>query len=263
MIPKIIHYCWYGKGKKDLLTERCIASWKKYCPDYKIIEWNEDNCDIESSVWAREAYESEKWAFVSDYFRLKVMYEYGGIYMDTDVEIVKNIDEFLANDAFVGLADDTYIGSGIFGCGKGNAFCKELLAYYEGRHFINIDGSVNDVPNNQIYTMICMKKLGFNLEDEQIECGNTKVYPSDFFSPFKIRTLGDPEIVYNYKNYDCTSNTHAIHYTVFSWRAEQNSFVSNVKIRINQVVRIILPRKVYFKIKRKSKQRMMEKSVFL
>lgn len=103
MISKIIHYCWYGNGKKDALSERCINSWKKYCYDYQIIEWNEKNCDVYSTAWTKEAYENRKWAFVSVYFRLKAMYEYGGIYMDTDVELFKNLDSFLGNDAFAAV----------------------------------------------------------------------------------------------------------------------------------------------------------------
>lgn len=263
MIPKIIHYCWYGNGKKDALSERCIASWKKYCPDYQIMEWNEDNCDIDSTVWTKEAYENRKWAFVSDYFRLQAMYEYGGIYMDTDVELFKNLDSFLVNDAFVGYADDTYIGSGMFGCKKESEFCKQLLDYYQGRHFVNPDGSFYDTPNNQIYTTICMKKLGFKIGDDHIECGNTKVYPSDYLSPFKKRTIGDPDMIYSYANFDCTPNTHAIHYTVFSWGGVQRSLVTRIKLMVNQAVRSILPRNMYFKLKRNAKLKEMEDRVRL
>ncbi len=263
MIPKIIHYCWFGRGKKDALAERCIESWKKFCPDYQIIEWNEDNCDIDGSVWASEAYAEKKWAFVSDYFRLAAMYEYGGIYMDTDVELFKNIDSFLVDDAFVGYADDTYIGSGMFGCSEGNALCKQFLDYYVGRHFVNSDGSFSDIPNNQIYTMICIKRLGFNFGDEHIDCGNTKVYPSDYMSPFKRKTMGEPGKIYVYNNFDCTQNTHAIHYTVYSWDKKKNSFINSIKILLNQTVRIMLPRKIYFRIKRYSKLKEMERRVHL
>ena len=102
MIEKKIHYCWFGKGEMKPLMKKCIKSWKKYCPDYEIIEWNEDNFDVNSTLWTKQAYEAKKYAFVSDYVRLKVLYEHGGIYMDTDVEVVKPIDEFLSHDAFCG-----------------------------------------------------------------------------------------------------------------------------------------------------------------
>ena len=92
MIPKVIHYCWFGHSPKPALFQRCIASWKKYCPDYEIIEWNEDNFDISQNDYAREAYEEKKWAFVTDYARLWIVYNHGGIYLDTDVEIIKEFD---------------------------------------------------------------------------------------------------------------------------------------------------------------------------
>ena len=262
MIPKIIHYCWYGRGKKDELTERCMESWKRYCPDYQIVEWNEDNCDIESSIWAKEAYENKQWAFVADYFRLKAMFEYGGIYMDTDVEVIKNLDPFLDDEAFVSYADDTYIGSGMFGCSKGNAFCKKLLDYYENRHFTNDDGSYYDVPNNQIYTMICSKILNLKWGSNKLDYGNVRIYPSDYFAPLKKRTIGNPEKIYNHENFDCTENTYAIHYTVYSW-TRNNSLKTIIKLYFNQAVRLTLPRKMYFSLKRKSKISEMENRVKL
>ena len=261
MIPKIIHYCWYGKGKKDELTERCIDSWKTYCPNYQIIEWNEENCDIDSSIFASEAYSSRKWAFVADWFRLKKLYEYGGVYLDTDVELIKNIDTFLDNDSFIGYADDIYLGSGLFGCNAKNEFCKALLDYYEQRHFINEDGSFYDVPNNQIYTAISMRKLGFCLGDRHIECGNTEVYPSDFFSPFKKRTIGEPSMIYRYENFDCTSNTYAIHYTVYSWEVYRHSLASKIKLIVKQTVRSILPRRLYIRLKKEVKLKEINKRV--
>ncbi len=100
MIPKVIHYIWFGKGKKNELIEGCMKSWKKYCPDYEIKEWNEDNFDINSNQYVKEAYDNKKWAFVSDYVRLYALYNEGGVYLDTDCELLGNIDEFLANNAF-------------------------------------------------------------------------------------------------------------------------------------------------------------------
>lgn len=250
MIPKIIHYCWYGRGKKDELAERCIASWKKYCPEYRIVEWNEDNCDVESSIWASEAYANKKWAFVSDFFRLKVMYEYGGVYMDTDVELFDNLDRFLEDENFVGLADDTYIGSGMFGCSKGSPFCKELLNYYEGRRYIKKNGVFNDIPNNQIYTAICMKKLGLKYGDSLISMGNTRVYPTEVFSPFKKRTIGRKAKIYDRSNFITTNETVAIHYTVYSW-GKQN-MLNRAKTFILELMRIVFPAKLYMKIKRKN-----------
>ena len=103
MIPKKIHYCWFGRGTMPELAKKCIASWKRYCPDYEIIEWNEDNFDITSNAYVHEAYENRKFAFVTDYVRLYVMYTQGGIYMDTDVEVVRSLDEFLIHEGFQDL----------------------------------------------------------------------------------------------------------------------------------------------------------------
>ena len=108
-IPKVIHYCWFGRGKMPKLAEKCIESWKKYCPDYEIVCLTEDNFDINCCSYVKEAYEAKKYAFVTDYVRLFVMYEYGGIYMDTDVELVKNLDDFLKNQAFSGFESSNSI----------------------------------------------------------------------------------------------------------------------------------------------------------
>ena len=103
MIPKVIHYCWFGKKPLPPLAVNCIDSWKKFCPDYEIIEWNEKNFDINSNTYVREAYENKKWAFVSDYVQLYALYNYGGIYMDTDVQVLKPLDAFLNDQAFSGF----------------------------------------------------------------------------------------------------------------------------------------------------------------
>ena len=106
MIPKIIHYCWFGHNHKTKLVRKCIRSWRKYCPDYQIIEWNEDNYDISSSpLFVQQAIQEGKWAFASDYVRLRVVYEHGGFYLDTDVELVKSLDELVYNKIYFGLQD--------------------------------------------------------------------------------------------------------------------------------------------------------------
>ena len=105
MIPKTIHYCWFGHGEMSPMMKKCIRSWKKYCPDYEIIEWNEDNFAIDSTVWTKEAYDAKKYAFVADYVRLKVLYEYGGVYLDTDQELIKPIDIFMRHQCFMGFME--------------------------------------------------------------------------------------------------------------------------------------------------------------
>ena len=139
MIPKTIHYCWFGRNPKPALAQKCIQSWKKHCPDYTIMEWNEDNYDISSApLYVRQAYEARKWAFVTDYVRLHVVHDHGGIYMDTDVELKKNPDALLEYSAYFGFEDGQYVNTGLgFGAIPGHPFLKEIMADYEGIPFIN------------------------------------------------------------------------------------------------------------------------------
>ena len=130
MIPKKIHYIWFGKGEKNERVKHCIESWKKYLPDYEIIEWNEDNFDINYNDFTKSAYENKKWAFVSDVARLWVLYNEGGIYMDTDVEVYKPLDEFLNDEGFTGFEDVHYPVTATLGAVKGNPVIKLMLDYY-------------------------------------------------------------------------------------------------------------------------------------
>ncbi len=130
MIPKKIHYIWFGKGEKNERVKHCIESWKKYLPDYEIIEWNEDNFDINYNDFTKNAYENKKWAFVSDVARLWVLYNEGGIYMDTDVEVYKPLDDFLNEEGFTGFEDVHYPVTATMGAAKGNPVIKLMLDYY-------------------------------------------------------------------------------------------------------------------------------------
>jgi mannosyltransferase OCH1-like enzyme len=137
MIPKVIHYCWFGGKEKPDIVKKCIQSWKKYCPDWKIIEWNETNFDISQIDYMKEAYELEKWAFVSDVARLLVIYRYGGIYLDTDVELLAPMEFIINNNAFFVFESDRNIATGLgFGAVKEHKSVKVMLDYYTGKHFI-------------------------------------------------------------------------------------------------------------------------------
>ena len=135
-IPKIIHYCWFGGGAISPENRKCMESWEKYCPDYKIIEWNEQNFDISKNRYVQQAYEAKKYAFVSDYARLAVVYEYGGIYLDSDVEVLKSFDPLLDLPYFVGAENAGTIEAAIIGAEKGCDWIKACLDYYKGRNFI-------------------------------------------------------------------------------------------------------------------------------
>ena len=131
MIPKKLHYCWFGRGQKPKLAEKCIKSWQKFCPDYQIIEWNEDNFDVYAHPYTKYCYENKKWAYLSDYVRLKVVCENGGIYFDTDVEVIKSFDELLNYEAFYGFENDSNVATGLgFGAVSQHETVKAMLAQY-------------------------------------------------------------------------------------------------------------------------------------
>ena len=147
-IPKKIHYCWFGRNPLPESAKKCIESWKKYCPAYEIIEWNENNFDLTENRYAREAYEQKKWAFVSDYARLKIVYEQGGIYMDVDVELIKPLDELTELDGYMGFEKEIdgqmWIATGLgFGARAGHPIVGALLKDYEDIPFIKEDGRLD------------------------------------------------------------------------------------------------------------------------
>ena len=226
-IPKVIHYCWFGRGKLPKLAKKCIKSWKKYLPDYEIKEWNEDNFDINSNQYVREAYEAKKYAFVSDYVRLYALYNYGGIYMDTDVEVIKSLDEFLIHEAFSGFESPKDIPTGIMGCIKGHRLFKEFLGYYNDRSFINEDGSFDQTTNVAIMTKIC-EKYGLIKNNQLQTINGFTIYPKTYFCPLN----------YNNKENDFTDNTYTIHHFSGSW-------ISNEEKRHRRKYRRYLERKEF------------------
>jgi len=207
MIPKTIHYCWFGHNPKPKLAEKCIKSWKKYCPDYEIIEWNEDNFDIQSSpLYVRQAYEARKWAFVTDYVRLYALTQFGGIYMDTDVEVVRSLDAFLQHQAFSGFEDQEHIPTGIMACEKGNPLFVSWLSEYADMQFINEDGSYN-MQTNVITITNSMKNCGMRFDNSLQVVSGCAFYPNDYFCPKEFTTN---KIV-------TTERTHTIHHFAGSW----------------------------------------------
>lgn len=212
MIPKIIHYCWFGRNPKHKLEKKCIASWKRFCPDYQIIEWNEDNYDLASApLFVRQAIEAKKWAFATDYIRLKVVYEYGGIYMDTDVELVKPLDSLLDNKTYYGLQHSNSIisvASGLgFGAEKHTAFLCELMTLYESEPFLLPNGEINITTNSAKETAV-FQKYGLILEDrEQLLTEGIHIYPTEYFNP----------IHWGEKKPKMTEKTVSIHWNAVSW----------------------------------------------
>lgn len=207
MIPKVIHYCWFGRGPKSELAKRCIDSWKKILPDYELKEWNEDNFDVDSVPYVKEAYAHRKWAFVTDYVRLYALANEGGIYMDSDVEVLKPLDRFLAHVAFTGYESSGWAVTGIMASEKGGAWVKEQLAHYDGLHFVREDGSLDMTANVEPITK-SMRSHGMRLDKkyEMVENYIT-LYPSDFFCPKNWAT----------DKIDLTENTYVIHHFTGTW----------------------------------------------
>ena len=216
MIPKKIHYCWFGRGEKPKLAQKCIASWKKYCPDYEIIEWNEDNFNVNCCPYVKEAYENKKYAFVTDYVRLYAMYTCGGIYMDTDVEVTRNLDEFLVHQGFSGFENDIQVPTGIMASEQGFPLIGYLLTYYEGKHFIKC-GQMDMLTNVAIITDMLLKKgLVQNGRYQVLE--RFALYPSDYSSPFDNNT----------GVLQATSNTATIHWFNKSWMPQKERWRSKI-----------------------------------
>ena len=185
MIPKKIHYIWFGKGEKNERVKHCIESWKKYLPDYEIIEWNEDNFDINYNDFTKSAYENKKWAFVSDVARLWVLYNEGGIYMDTDVEVYKPLDEFLNNEGFTGFEDVHYPVTATLGAVKGNPVIKMMLDYYNCIDFKLYDDWRDYIKYQETNTCIMSNIFGLlGVDRDRNETQKIKhftIYPQSYF----------------------------------------------------------------------------------
>lgn len=183
MIPKKIHYCWFGGKELPELAKKCIESWKKYFPDYEIIEWNENNFDINFNQYAKEAYERKKYAFFTDVARLYIIYNYGGIYFDVDVEVIKNFKSVLENKAFFGLESIGKVNTGLgFGAEKKNQFVKKILDDYKDRHFIKNDGNLDLSPCPILNSKVFLNE-GFKLNNIFEKIDGVAVYPINVFNP--------------------------------------------------------------------------------
>lgn len=235
-IPKKIHYCWFGRGEKSNLAERCLESWRKRLKDYEIIEWNEENFNINVNRYVSEAYNNKKYAFVSDYVRLFVLSKYGGIYLDTDVEVLKNFDEFLNEKGFIGFEDEELISTAVIGAKKDNKIIKEWLDTYNNRSFIE-NGKMNELTNVRVITNILLKYGIKQNNTKQDLCKNEiSIYPSDYFSPLKIGS----------KKPNITTNTISIHWFEGTWI----NLHKKVKIKIITKIKNIIGFKNYNKIKK-------------
>lgn len=225
-IPKIIHFIWLGDTPKDGVVLKCIDSWRENLPDYEIVEWTEKELDIdELGTYVKEAYDAEKWAFAADYIRAYVLYNNGGIYLDSDVEIKRPLDDLLDHEMFCGFENEKNVSTSIMAGVKGHQVFKDILDYYAGRSFMRDDGSF-DIPEDvNVLTKIAVEKYGLQQNGElQVLENGIHVYPPDWFCPI------DPEDL----SKNMTENTYSVHHMRQSWRSPLERFKKNANIRIDK-----------------------------
>ncbi len=226
MIPKIIHYCWFGRGEKPELTKKCIASWRKFCPDFKIREWNEDNYDYLAMPFMAEAYAAKKYAFVSDVMRLIVLEQYGGVYFDTDVEVVRDISPLLDDEGFIGFENDQFVNSGqVMAAVPHQTVVQAMIDEYKKLHYVQPDGRVTPVGCPHLNSDV-MERFGLVRNGQEQVVAGIHVYPEDYFNPLDSAT----------GKLNKTENTYSIHWYSMSWLPKR----TQMKAKLGRVVRRIL-----------------------
>lgn len=226
MIPKKIHYCWFGRNPLPESAQKCIASWRKYLPDYEIIEWNEDKFDVFQTQYTAEAYQAKKYAFVSDYARFNILYEQGGLYFDTDVEVIKSFDDIISNGSFLGFEinpgrEREYgaVNPGLgMGADPGMEVYKTILDYYSGLNFILPNGEYNITDAVVNITTRELEKFGLCNAPGIQNIQGIKIYPAEYFNPYNDIT-GKLKI---------TSNTVSIHWYSKTW-IKTNKYTQKMK----------------------------------
>jgi mannosyltransferase OCH1-like enzyme len=225
-IPKIIHYCWFGKTSLPEDAQRCIASWKKFCPDYEIVEWNETKIDLSAlPLYVQQAYAAQKWAFVADYVRLHALIRYGGVYMDTDVELVAPLDRFMNQAAFAGFEDASHVATCVMACEPEFPLFKEFLLQYSNMQFLNPDGTLNTTTNVSRLTDICLERGMLQNGQCQSVAGLT-IYPADYFCPLALDTGLLKQ----------TENTVAIHWFAGIWWSSEEKYAWKITHRLHRIL---------------------------
>ena len=221
MIPKVIHYCWFGRSELPPLAKKCIASWKKFLPDYEIKEWNEGNYDVSKNAYMAAAYKERKFGFVPDYIRSDLIYEYGGFYFDTDVEVIKPLDSLLQYKGIMGFESKEFVAGGLIIAGeKGLDIFKEMRDVYDNVSFYNEDGSLNLLPSPAYNTEVLVRH-GLKRNGLLQEVAGITIFPTDYFCP-KPAQFGKIKL---------TKNTLTIHHYAASWIGPKQRF-ANLLIRI-------------------------------
>lgn len=212
LIPKKIHYCWFSGTPIPDKLRGCIDSWKRFCPDYEIIRWDEGNYDFGKSLYMRQAYERQRWSFVSDVARLDILYRHGGIYLDTDVELRRSLDELLYQPAFCGVEKWGIVNTSMSGAQPGNLVVRAMMDYRKDRPFLYKDGGENWMSSGYYDTLpLIQKGMRPNGETQLIAGSMMTVYAAEFFQPFDYMS-GETHI---------TQNTFAIHHFSGAWLGQE------------------------------------------
>lgn len=235
MIPKIIHYCWFGRNPLPTSAQKCIDSWRKFLPDYEVKEWNEVNFDVNTIPYTQQAYEAQKYAFVSDYARFWILYHHGGLYFDTDVEVIKSFDGIVARGAFMGLEiDGTIKGTKIainpglgLGAEAGLPVYQEILKRFAKMEYYGTDGKRSS------YTMIPMVtelfvKNGLRDNGQVQSICNVTIYPQRFFNPYNGIT----------EKLSISPDTHSIHWYSATWMDPKLKWITKIKKIIRKIVNL-------------------------
>lgn len=219
MIPKIIHYCWFGGKEKPELVKKCINSWMKYFPDFEIKEWNENNFDINCNTYVQQAYTAKKYAFVADYVRFWALEREGGLYFDTDVEVIRSFGDLLNNEAFVGFENKEYVNPGqvLYLKKENNIIFKEIKEWYDNATFLDENGEMIPHTVCTVFTEL-LKKYGFQPNGKKQVCNGMVLYPVDYFNPYDDAT----------GRLHKTENTYAIHWYAKSWIPKGKRFRSKI-----------------------------------
>ena len=226
MIPKIIHYCWFGRGEKPELAKKCIASWRKFCPDFEIREWNEDNCDYLAMPFMAEAYAAKKYAFVSDVMRLIVLEQYGGVYFDTDVEVVRDISPLLNDEGFIGFENNRFVNSGqVMAAVPHQPIVQAMIDEYKKLHYMQPDSSVMPVGCPRLNSDV-LERFGLIRNGQEQIVAGIHVYPDDYFSPMDSTT----------GKLTKTENTYSIHWYSMSWLPKR----TQIRAKLGRIVRRIM-----------------------
>ena len=226
MIPKIIHYCWFGRGEKPELAKKCIASWRKFCPDFEIREWNEDNCDYLAMPFMAEAFAAKKYAFVSDVMRLIVLEQYGGVYFDTDVEVVRDISPLLNDEGFIGFENNRFVNSGqVMAAVPHQPIVQAMIDEYKKLHYMQPDSSVMPVGCPRLNSDV-LERFGLIRNGQEQIVAGIHVYPDDYFSPMDSTT----------GKLTKTENTYSIHWYSMSWLPKR----TQIRAKLGRIVRRIM-----------------------